>query len=38
MKPATAHWEFRIFSHILNVAVKQKRLAVNPCLPVEFPV
>ncbi len=38
IKPATAHQEFRIFSHILNVAVKQKRLAVNPCLAVEFPV
>jgi integrase len=25
-------------SHILNVAVKQKRLGVNPCLAVEFPV
>ena len=25
-------------SHILNVAVKQKRLAVNPCMAVEFPV
>jgi integrase len=25
-------------SHILNVAVKQKRLAANPCLAVEFPV
>src|SRR5580700_8971685 len=38
IKPATAHQEFRILSHILNVAVKQKRLAVNPCLAVEFPV
>jgi hypothetical protein len=38
IKPATAHQEFRIFSHILNVAVKQKRLAANPCLAVEFPV
>jgi len=38
IKPATAHQEFRIFSHILNVAVKQKRLAVNPCVVVEFPV
>jgi hypothetical protein len=25
-------------SHILNVAVKQRRLAANPCLAVEFPV
>jgi integrase len=38
IKPATAHQEFRILSHILNVAVKQKRLAANPCLAVEFPV
>jgi integrase len=38
IKPATAHQEFRILSHILNVAVKQKRLGVNPCLAVEFPV
>jgi integrase len=28
----------RILSRILNVAVKQKRLAVNPCMAVEFPV
>ena len=38
IKPATAHQEFRILSHILNVAVKQRRLAANPCLAVEFPV
>ena len=38
IKPATAHQEFRIFSHILNVAVKQRRLATNPCVTVEFPV
>jgi integrase len=38
IKPATAHQEFRILSHIFNVAVKQKRLAANPCLAVEFPV
>src|SRR3984957_9203871 len=38
IKPATAHQEFRVLSHILNVAVKQKRLGVNPCLAVEFPV
>ncbi len=38
IKPATAHQEFRILSHILNVAVKQNRLAVNPCVGVEFPV
>lgn len=38
IKPATVHQEFRIFSHILNVAVKQKRLVENPCRVVEFPV
>jgi integrase len=38
IKPATAHQEFRILSHMLNVAVKQKRLADNPCRAVEFPV
>lgn len=38
IKPATAHQEFRILSHMLNVAVKQKRLAANPCVAVEFPV
>jgi integrase len=38
IKPATAHQEFRILSHILNIAVKQQRLAANPCLAVEFPV
>ena len=38
IKPATAHQEFRILSHMLNVAVKQKRLSANPCVAVEFPV
>ena len=38
IKPATAHQELRVLKHILNVAVKQKRLAVNPCVAVEFPV
>jgi integrase len=38
IKPATAHQEFRILSHILNVAVKMKRLAANPCVTVDFPV
>ena len=28
----------RVLTHILNVAVKQKRLAANPCVAVEFPV
>lgn len=38
LKPATVHQEFRILSHVLNVAVKQKRLSENPCRAVEFPV
>ena len=38
IKPATAHKEFRVLRRILNVAVKQKRLTVNPCTGVEFPV
>jgi len=38
VKPATVHQEFRILCHILNVAVKQKRLSDNPCRAVEFPV
>ena len=38
IKPATAHQEFRILSHMLNAAVKQKRLGANPCGAVEFPV
>ena len=38
LKPATVHQEFRILSRILNVAVKKRRLAINPCSSVEFPV
>jgi integrase len=38
IKPATVHQELRVLTHILNVAVKQKRLAANPCVAVEFPV
>lgn len=38
LKPATVHQEFRILTRILNVALKQKRLATNPCNAVEFPV
>src|SRR6185312_7855605 len=38
IKPSTAHQEFRVLTHILNVAVKQKRLIWNPCVSVEFPV
>src|ERR1051326_1007909 len=37
LKPATVHQEFRILRRMLSVAVKQKRLVVNPCTAVEFP-
>ncbi|MGH9397706.1 MAG: tyrosine-type recombinase/integrase [Terriglobia bacterium] len=38
VKPLTVHQEFRVLRRILNVAVKQQRLASNPCSAVEFPV
>jgi integrase len=38
LKPATVHKEFRILRRILNVAVKKKRVVLNPCTMVEFPV
>jgi len=38
LKPATVHQEYRVLTRILNVAVKQKRLPLNPCIMVEFPV
>jgi integrase len=38
LKPGTVHQEFRILRRILNVALKQKRLGINPCQAVEFPV
>ena len=38
LKPATVHQELRILRRILNVAVKKRRLALNPCNGVEFPV
>ena len=38
LKPATVHQEFRVLRRILSVAVKKRRLAVNPCGSVEFPV
>jgi integrase len=38
LKPATVHQEFRVLGRILNVAVKKKRLTINPCAMVEFPV
>jgi integrase len=38
IKPATAHQEFRVLTRILNVAIQQKKLQLNPCCLVEFPV
>ena len=38
LKPSTVHQEFRVLTRILNVAIKQKKLAANPCNAVEFPV
>ncbi|MGH9452131.1 MAG: tyrosine-type recombinase/integrase [Terriglobia bacterium] len=38
IKPATAHQEFRVLRRMLNVAIRQKKLEVNPCTMVEFPV
>lgn len=38
LKPYTVHQELRVLSRILNLAVHQKRLALNPCASVEFPV
>jgi integrase len=38
LKPSSVHQEFRVLTRIFNVAVKQKRLMVNPCSMVEFPV
>ena len=37
VKPATVHQEFRVLRHVLNVAIRQKKLQVNPCSAVEFP-
>ena len=38
LKPSTVHQELRVLTRILNVAVRQKRLAANPYNSVEFPV
>jgi len=38
IKPATVHQEFRVLRHLLNVAIRQRKLAMNPCSMVEFPV
>jgi len=37
LKPTTVHQELRVLTRILNVAVRQKRLTINPCNSVEFP-
>jgi integrase len=37
-KPTTVHQEFRVLRRMLNVAVRKKLLASNPCANVEFPV
>ena len=38
LKPATVHQEFRVLRRMLNVAVKKKFVAANPCNSAEFPV
>src|ERR1017187_1661049 len=38
LKPSSVHQEYRVLTRILSVAIKQKRLSVNPCSMVEFPV
>src|SRR6516165_5202765 len=38
LKPATVHQELRVLRRMLNVAVRKKLLAANPCNGVEFPV
>src|SRR5580704_19225657 len=38
VKSTTVHLEFRVLRRMLNVAVRKKLLAANPCSGVEFPV
>jgi integrase len=38
LKPSTVHQELRVLRRILNVAVRKRLLASNPCWGVEFPV
>jgi len=38
VKPSTVHQEYRVLRRMLNVAVRKKLLASNPCAGVEFPV
>jgi integrase len=37
LKSTTVHQEFRVLRRMLNVAVRKKFLAANPCAGVEFP-
>lgn len=38
IKPATVHQEFRVLRNMLNFAIRQRKLEINPCNMVEFPV
>jgi len=38
VKPTTVHQELRVLRRILNVAVRKRLIAANPCSGVEFPV
>jgi integrase len=38
LKSSTVHQELRVFRRMLNIAVRKKLLAANPCSGVEFPV
>src|SRR5215472_14797903 len=38
VQSTTVHQEFRVLRRMLNVAVRKKLLATNPCSGVEFPV
>ena len=38
LKPATVHQEFRVLRRMLNVSIRKKLLAFNPCAGVEFPM
>jgi len=38
IRATTIHQEFRVLRRMMNVAVRKKLLAANPCLGVEFPV
>jgi len=38
LKSTAVHQEFRVLRRMLNVAVRKKLLAANPCSGVEFPV